>query len=139
MQERILLRSIPSKRYMIVLKPRMTAKYEGRTELGEYIEFKDGYAEVTPDQLEQLSQLPDFGVDYVVVNEIKPIENEMQIRAEMMPSEKQKNGEVGRIEAVESEIREIKSDINLIAKSIADLAQTVTQKKSKKKKEEKES
>ena len=124
---------------MIVLKPRMTAKYEGRTELGEYIEFKDGYAEVTPDQLEQLSQLPDFGVDYVVVNEIKPIENEMQIRAEMMPSEKQKNGEVGRIEAVESEIREIKSDINLIAKSIADLAQTVTQKKSKKKKEEKES
>lgn len=139
MQERILLRSIPSKRYMIVLKPRMTAKYEGRTELGEYIEFKDGYAEVTPDQLEQLSQLPDFGVDYVVVNEIKPIENEMQIRAEMMPSEKQKNGEVGRIEAVESEIREIKSDINLIAKSITDLAQTVTQKKSKKKKEEKES
>lgn len=124
---------------MIVLKPRMTAKYEGRTELGEYIEFKDGYAEVTPDQLEQLSQLPDFGVDYVVVNEIKPIENEMQIRAEMMPSEKEKNGEGGRIEAVECEIREIKSDINLIAKSIADLAQTVTQKKSKKKKEEKES
>lgn len=139
MQSKILLRSLPSKRYMIILKPRMSAKYEGRTELGEYVEFKDGYAEVTQDQFEELRQRPDFGVDFIMVNEMKPIEEGVNIRAEMMPAEKEMNKEIDRVERVENQIKEIKSDINLIAQSVADLAKAVTEKKSKKKKDEKES
>jgi Ni,Fe-hydrogenase III large subunit len=57
----------------------------------------------------------------------------------MMPAEKEMNKEIDRVERVENQIKEIKSDINLIAQSVADLAKAVTEKKSKKKKDEKES
>lgn len=56
-------------RPVVVLQPKMNAKYEGVTNRGMYVEFFNGFAEVDDEQFEILKQHPSWGVEFIEVSE----------------------------------------------------------------------
>jgi len=64
-----IIRSIKFMRPIVVLAPKMNAKYEGVTNMGKYAEFDNGYAELDEEEFDLLKQNKLFGIEYVEVNE----------------------------------------------------------------------
>ena len=129
--KKILLRAMPSLRYMLILRPRMQAKYEGKTEMGEYVQFKNGYAEVTEMQFEQIKQLAEFGTEIVVAEKKVELESPMQPKVSSMNSPEDRVAELEK--KLDKSVGEINESLETIAKAVASFAENKAKKPGRKK------
>lgn len=117
----ILLMSPVSRRYLIIVEPKKMQKYEGVSSEGEYVRFRNGYAEVSEEVFEILKQRPEFGVDYVEVQARQVLPELVQ------PTVKAFGSEIEREEGkgMRTEIDSLKTQVDLITKAVMKLVEHV--------------